>query len=210
MKIINKAMSAAISNKNNYIIELREAVHAYNAASHSITQFPPEEIMLGRKVRRGLPLISPERTPINDAQLDERDRKAKLQGKQREDLRRGARKSRVLPGDSVIIQRQTRSKGQSRFSPTRYTVADENNGSLLLHSADGQSIKRHVTQTKRVFQEQIVPFPGDAADVSAPNELSEPSDAANAPEPAKHCSRRGDRPKKIPAYLDQYVRSIQQ
>lgn len=63
MKIINKAMSAAISNKNNYIVELREAVHAYNAASHSITRFPPEEIMLGRKVRRGLPLINPSERP---------------------------------------------------------------------------------------------------------------------------------------------------
>ncbi|XP_062557514.1 uncharacterized protein K02A2.6-like [Armigeres subalbatus] len=110
MKTINKAMSAAISNKTNYIIELREAVNAHNAAMHSVTQYPPEEIMQGRKIRRGLPLMNHEKIVVNDALLDERDRKAKLDGKNREDIRRGARKCRVTAGDTVIVQRQVRSK----------------------------------------------------------------------------------------------------
>lgn len=210
MKIVNKAMSAAISNKTNYADELREAVHAYNSAAHSITRLPPEEVMQGRKIRRGLPLVNPGKTVVDDAMLDERDRKAKLEGKHREDSRRGARSCRVQPGDTVIIQRQFRSKGQPRFSPTRYTVADENNGSLVLHSEDGQSLRRHVTQTKKVSHCQNksksdeVQNPG-VADDNEPNMTT-----SSAPTAAEDHTNRRSRVKRAPAYLDQYVRSVEQ
>lgn len=57
MKVINKAMTSAYSNQSNYLEELQSGVNAYNAAAHSITKVPPEEIMLGRKIKRGLPLL---------------------------------------------------------------------------------------------------------------------------------------------------------
>lgn len=74
MKIINKAMNAAVSNKTNYIDELRAAVHAHNAGAHSITKLPPEEVMLGRKIKRGLPLINHQQALIDDELLNRRDR----------------------------------------------------------------------------------------------------------------------------------------
>ncbi|XP_058449274.1 uncharacterized protein LOC131429244 [Malaya genurostris] len=95
MKIVNKAMNAAVCDKTSYIDELRQAIHAYNAGAHSITKLPPEEIMSGRKIKRGLPLINYQRVPIDDKALDSMDRQAKLIGKHREDYRRGARKCRV-------------------------------------------------------------------------------------------------------------------
>ncbi|XP_062541439.1 uncharacterized protein K02A2.6-like [Armigeres subalbatus] len=205
MKTINKAMSAAISNKTNYIIELREAVNAHNAAMHSVTQYPPEEIMQGRKIRRGLPLMNHEKIVVNDALLDERDRKAKLDGKNREDIRRGARKCRITAGDTVIVQRQVRSKGQSRFSPTRYTVANENNGSLVLHNADGQSLKRHITQTRRVTH-----YPNIKTSEGDEHERYRNADS-DIPIRKEHPdNRKGDRVKRIPAYLEHYVRSVEQ
>ncbi|XP_055622957.1 uncharacterized protein K02A2.6-like [Toxorhynchites rutilus septentrionalis] len=57
MKLINRAMAVAITNKTNYVEELKKAVSAHNAAAHSITKIPPEEIMYGRKIKRGLPLL---------------------------------------------------------------------------------------------------------------------------------------------------------
>lgn len=203
MKIINKAMSAAISNKTNYIIELREAVNAHNAAAHSITQLPPEEIMLGRKIRRGLPLIMHEKSLIDNALLDQRDRKAKLEGKRREDTRRGARECRVKTGDTVIIQRTLRGKGQSRFSPSRYIVTDENNGSLVLQNGDGQSIKRHVTQTKKVSVWQK-----RHKTVSEEPSLNTDGNASESRKATENIMRRGNRTRKVPAYLDQYARFV--
>ncbi|XP_062533955.1 uncharacterized protein K02A2.6-like [Armigeres subalbatus] len=150
MKVINRAMTNAATNKTNYIEELRAAIHAHNAATHSVTKLPPEEIMLGRKVKRGLPLIDFEKVTIDEELLSRRDRDAKLAAKEREDKRRGARPSRVKPGDVVIVERNMRGKGESRFSPRRYTVTEDRNGSLTLNNDEGQILKRHISQTRKV------------------------------------------------------------
>ncbi|XP_062557035.1 uncharacterized protein K02A2.6-like [Armigeres subalbatus] len=150
MKVINKAMSAALSTEANYQKELQAAVQAYNAADHSITKMPPEEVLSGRKIKRGLPLLNYGRTGHDEQLLDKRDRDAKIVSKGREDVRRGARASQVKPGDTVIVERHSRAKGESRFSSKRYTVIEEHNGSLVLCDADGQQLKRHVSQTKTV------------------------------------------------------------
>ncbi|XP_055542894.1 uncharacterized protein LOC129728472 [Wyeomyia smithii] len=85
MKIVNKAMSAAISSGASYQKELYAAVQSYNAADHSITKLPPEEMMTGRKIRRGLPLLNYGKSGYNEQLLDERDREAKLLSIKRED-----------------------------------------------------------------------------------------------------------------------------
>ncbi|XP_055633356.1 uncharacterized protein K02A2.6-like [Toxorhynchites rutilus septentrionalis] len=150
MKVINKAMSTASSNKTNFIEELRAAVDAHNAATHRVTKVAPEEIMTGRKIKRRLPLLRHESSNIDDELLQQRDRDAKLLAKQREDARRGARPCRIQPGDEIIVERSSRAKGETRFSPTRFTVVEEQNGSLTLTNDAGQIRKRHVSQTKKV------------------------------------------------------------
>lgn len=188
MKIINKAMSIAASLGNNYEDELQSAVRAHNSASHSITKVPPEEIMYGRKIRRGLPLINPGKAHHDDKLIDERDQKAKLSGKQREDRRRGARQCRIVPGDTVIIERQSRSKGDSRFDPKRYTVTEERKGNLVLTGGDGQQLKRHVSQTKRVHVWRTPARDDKETEVG---------------------EQRPSREKKVPDYLKDYVRLVE-
>ncbi|XP_055630284.1 uncharacterized protein K02A2.6-like isoform X1 [Toxorhynchites rutilus septentrionalis] len=149
MKVINKAMSTASSNKTNFIEELRAAVDAHNAATHRVSKVAPEEIMTGRKIKRRLPLLRHESSNIDDELLQQRDRDAKLLAKQREDARRGARPCRIQPGDDVIVERSSRAKGETRFSPTRFTVVEEQNGSLTLTNDAGQIRRRHVSQTRK-------------------------------------------------------------
>ncbi|XP_065079207.1 uncharacterized protein K02A2.6-like [Ochlerotatus camptorhynchus] len=123
MKVVNKAMVAASSDNTNFTEELRQAVNAHNAASHSVTKVPPEEHA---------------KASFDEDLLEKTDRESKLSGKRREDARRGARKCKVKPGDTVIVERHTRAKGDSRFAPKRYTVIQERNGSLTLNDDDGQ------------------------------------------------------------------------
>ncbi|XP_062541208.1 uncharacterized protein K02A2.6-like [Armigeres subalbatus] len=61
MKVVNRAMTNATISKTNYVEELRKAIHAHNAAIHSVTKLAPEEIMSGRKIKRGLPLLDFEK-----------------------------------------------------------------------------------------------------------------------------------------------------
>lgn len=205
MKLINKAMSTASANKTNYVDELRKAVNAHNAAAHSITKAPPEEVMYGRKIKRGLPLLQHSKSDFDEDLLQHRDREAKLAGKQREDARRGARLCKVKPGDEVVIERPNRTKGDSRFSPTRYIVTEERNGSLVLNDGKGKISKRHVTQTKKV---QPWRDTGDGLqDFSkSPHKTFRKHDEQQA----QHTDtpERPTRGKRAPAFLNDYIRSV--
>ncbi|XP_062558173.1 uncharacterized protein K02A2.6-like [Armigeres subalbatus] len=199
MKNINKAMSAALSTEANFQKELQAAVQAYNAADHSITKMPPEEVLVGRKIKRGLPLLNYGRTAHDEQLLDDRDREAKLHSKRREDARRGAKESKVKPGDTVIVERQTRAKGESRFSSKRYTVMEERNGHLVLCDEDGQQLKRHVSQTKRV------------RDWRRTDSSETPRQDSESIRPAGEDHReRPQREKRLPSYLSEYALMVEQ
>lgn len=152
MKVVNKAMSTASSTGKNFNDELQAAVIAHNSAAHTVTRMAPEEVMYGRKIHRRLPLINRGKADVDEELLNERDTESKLLSKAYEDTRRGATPCKIQPGDVVIVERQSKAKGEARFETTRYTVMQENNGSLLLSDENGRLVRRHVTQTKRVHQ----------------------------------------------------------
>lgn len=201
MKLVNKAMATATANSTNYIEELKNAINAHNAAEHSVTTVPPEEVMYGRRIKRGLPLIQRGKSNYSEAQLEQKDREEKLAGKHREDKRRGARKCRITPGDEVVVERQNRTKGESRFSPTRYTVIEQRNGSLVLNTGDGKTTKRHVSQTKRIGQWR------DSHSQEATNGKPNSNDN-NTSAASTDPKQRPARDKKAPAFLSDYVRMI--
>ncbi|XP_053691364.1 uncharacterized protein K02A2.6-like [Sabethes cyaneus] len=185
MKVVNKAMSTAASSGTGYSEELQDAVNAYNAGVHSVIKVSPEEVMMGRKIKRGLPLLVYEKADYEDQQLDAKDHEVKVKGKAREDQRRGAKNSTVKPGDTVIVERLVKGKGDSRFNMKRFTVMTEKNGSLLLADDEGHTVKRHVSQTKKVhswrnssrmgIEEQAVtePFRRPGRTTKAPSYLSD-------------------------------------
>lgn len=194
MKIINKAMSTALSDSTSYTDELQAAVNAHNAAAHTITGVPPEEVMMGRKIVRRLPLIHRGKVDHNQTDLDAKDKRAKLAAKVREDIRRGARECRVKPGDTVILERPSRAKGETRFDPRKYTVVEENDGNLVVSNDQGQTGRRHVSQTKKVqvWREETEQLNDSELDAlpSSP--------------------RRSTREKRPPGHLDAFVRSTTQ
>lgn len=193
MKLVNKAMATAVSNGTCFKEELRAAVNAHNAAAHAVTGIPPEEVMVGRKIKRRLPLLHHGKADFDEEKLNQRDKAEKLKAKEREDARRGARVCRVGPGDTVIVERLARTKGESRFGSQRYTVIQEDNGSLVLQNDQGQTLKRHVTQTKKVGQWRE-------------------SNNGNLPminQPAGGSPARPRRTKVLPTYLNDYVQSLE-
>lgn len=207
MKLVNKAMSAASANGASYRDELSAAVHAYNAAAHSVTGVPPEEVMTGRKIRRGLPLIRRGKATFDDNLLNAKDMKSKIEAKQREDAKRGARQCRIKPGDKVVVERQIRAKAESRFDPRKYTVIEERNGTLVLSDEDGQLLKRHVTQTKKVYDWR------DAVKAVPTNHTVSEQEAQSTPQAENPQSGAIDRPtrvKRIPEYLKNYVSVVEE
>lgn len=210
MKVVNKAMTAAAMSGTNYVEELNAAVHAHNSGTHSVTKVPPEEVMMRRKIRRGLPLLCPGMATFDDDKLEQRDRDSKLQGKIREDIRRGARECPVKPGDKVVVERQTRAKAESRFDPHKYTVMQEENGMLVLSDEAGCTLRRHVSQTKRVHDWRQLNSPGDAErniePTANPGSVRDERKQDYMPE-AVH---RPARERRAPSYLRNYVHTTGQ
>ncbi|XP_055523011.1 uncharacterized protein K02A2.6-like [Wyeomyia smithii] len=198
MKVINKAMSAAILTGANYQKELQAAVQSCNAADHSITKLPPEEVLTGRKIRRGLPLLNYSKSEHDEKLLDARDREAKLLSKKREDIRRRAKESKVIPGDTVIVERSSRGEGDSRFGTKRFTVMREHNGSLVLCDADGQQLKRHVSQTKKVRLWRS----------TTPTKVPEESSFPGNPADSGASYERPKRERRLPSYLSEYAHAV--
>ncbi|XP_055543055.1 uncharacterized protein K02A2.6-like [Wyeomyia smithii] len=198
MKIINKAMIAASIENTNYIKELQRAINAYNAAVHSVTKVPPEEIMLGRRVKRSLPLLRHRKASFDEDILEKSDRESKLSSKLREDARRGARKCKVKPEDMVIIERHTRAKGDSRFNPIHYKVMDEKNGNLTLNDDDGHVLKRHVSQTRKI---SVWRSSSKSEDTGQPRQtFTEPIKITDMTETAT--TSRALRKRKAPSYMN--------
>lgn len=88
-KVVNKAMAVATSSGNNYVVELQNAVHAYNAGTHSVTHVPPEEVMMGRRIRRNLPLLDYGKAKHDEDLINSRNRRSRSQN-ERKDKRRQA------------------------------------------------------------------------------------------------------------------------
>lgn len=149
--------------------------------------------MMGRKVRRNLPLVASGQMDYDKEDFDKRDRIAKLKSKEREDSRRGARKCQVGPGDTVIVERNNRGKGDTRFHTKRYTVMEQHNGNLVLIDDEGQLLKRHVSQTRKVYE-----WRKEDEDVSK----------TKTTEIDVRADLRPVRERRAPGYLENYVRCV--
>lgn len=203
MKLINRAMIAAISDNSNYSNELQQAVQAHNAAAHSITGVPPEELLSGRRIRRRLPLLKKSKVEHSDEIINTRDFNAKMKGKENEDGKRSARECRIHPGDTVVVTRQSRIKGDSRFLPTRYTVVEQSDGNLTLVDDRGGQIKRHVTQTRKVYEWRERSPPRESSDHRAALSPNKPQTTIQP-----SISHRPSRQRQAPGHLKDYVHNV--
>lgn len=150
MQTIDKAMKSASVEGGDFRAALKDAVTAHNSAVHRITNAVPSDIMYGRLLRRALPLTRPATYRVNDDEIRERDWEGKQRAKEREDGKRKARESRILVGDTVVIKRAAKRKGETNYDPEELEVIAKRRGELTMRSQDGNEVKRHITLTKKM------------------------------------------------------------
>lgn len=153
MQVVNKAVQIAILTDTKLEDQLTAAIKAHNRAVHRVTQRVPEELMWGRKIRRDLPLLGLARTEVNKGTLRERDFKAKQHAKLHEDAKRGAKPPSIVPGDTVVILKTNRVKGDPKYGPELFKVMSQDRGDFLLASSEGKLKTRNVTHLKLVRTE---------------------------------------------------------
>lgn len=152
MQLVNKSMQIAMETGGNYRLELKATITAHNSAINRTTGAVPDEVMFGRKLRRGLPLLASAAVAIVDEQIRQRDWTEKMKSKSREDVKRSAKDTSIKVGDKVVLLRTHRSKGDTRFGPTTYTVVKKNRGDLEVQAEDGRTFRRSVTFAKKIWE----------------------------------------------------------
>lgn len=201
MQLVDKAMQIAEIESKNFRDEVAKTIRAHNSARHRVTQIPPEELMFNRKLRRGLPLASGASIVHDDVKIRERDDSEKHLAKTREDKKRGAKNTKLVVGDTAVIARTNRAKGESRFDPTLWKVVAKHRGDLDLETTDGRTTKRNVTMVKKIFA-PIGKLNLTATD-GEDNKVSDTPPSSTAQE-----IRQSGRIRKPPQHYDMYVRML--
>lgn len=201
MQLVNKAMQIAENDSKEYMQSLAETIRAHNCAKHRVTAISPEELMYNRKIRRALPLVGETTVTHESLNIKTRDSREKILAKNREDKKRGAKDTKLNVGDTAVIMRNIRSKGESRFDPTPWKIIDKKRGDLELEAADGRRTKRNVTMVKKIVS------PTD--DPSAPTRELEATSPLNCNKQSNQQElRRSTRSRKTPPHLDMYIRLL--
>lgn len=150
MQVVNKAMQSASVEGGDFRKALAEGVRAHNSAIHRVTNEVPSNLMFGRKIRRALPLASSAVYAPDIEAIRTRDAGEKERAQERENSKRGARDSRIMVGDRVVLRRAQKRKGETNYGPDELEVMKKREGDLTLLAADGKTVKRHITLTKKV------------------------------------------------------------
>lgn len=150
MQVIAKAITCALTSKKDFRGVLKDAVMAYNAAVHPTTKQVPNDVMFGRRVRRALPLMRPAAVHIDVEAMREMDAEMKRIGKLHEDKKRKARALRFKIGDTAVLRRAQKGKGESKYDPKEFKIIAIHDGDLTLKASDGAILKRSVTLAKRL------------------------------------------------------------
>lgn len=199
MQAVNKAMQAATLSGQNFRNELANMVKAHNNATHRTTGKVPNELMFGRKLRHGLPLIGRAAVMIDDEEVRERDWSEKLVAKERENSRRHAKPSELRTGDEVYLKRDSKKKGESLFDSTIYKVIENNKGNVTAQDVDGREVKRDST----FFRKRLERCRGTEPESTSQNEESEEQSQSKTRE------SRPKRSTRTPKYLENYVRFLE-
>lgn len=150
MKAVEKILCIANYEKADPMAQLAQKVESHNMSVHATTNMVPNEVMFGRRLRRALPSYRATMVERDDQEIRRTDWRRKMKMKEYADKRRGAQESRVHAGDKVVVEREHRRKGETRFRPDEWTVVEQRKGDLTLEDGNGVKLRRAVTKTKRL------------------------------------------------------------
>lgn len=160
-KGIKEALIASKLDKVSWKSALNKYVHIHNKVRPiSNLGVTPFELLVGWKFRGTYPCLweSPSRTPIDRAEIREKDDLYKFKTKQYADFKRGAKDSDVAVGDDVMLAQHKKLKSDPTFGAERYTVIAREGAKVVIRSSRGVQFSRNVQDVKRVFHEEDTPL----------------------------------------------------
>lgn len=158
-KGIKEALVAAKLDNVNWRSAVDKYVHIHNKvrpiANLGVTPF---ELLVGWKFRGTYPCLwdSSSRTPIDRAEIKEKDDLYKFKTKQYADWKRGVKDSDVTVGDNVLLAIHKKVKSDPTFGAEKYTVIAREGAKVVIRSDRGVQFSRNVQDVKKIFQETLL------------------------------------------------------
>lgn len=90
--------------------------------------------------------------------MKEENDRIRTRTKELEDKKRGAKPSDIQVGDIVLVEDDTRIKGQARFRKLKYQVMGEHNGDLRLKCENGSVLMRNLIKVRKYMDEFPTPY----------------------------------------------------
>lgn len=139
--------------------DLIQFLSMYNTTPHSVTGKAPLELMHKRNIRTKIPEIKEiERHLLRPASaLHDQDTISKFKGKEREDMRRGAKESNLEIGDSVRMKTLTpHNKLETPFSADKYTVVNKSGARTTIRKDSSNKLyERNSRHLLKIPQESL-------------------------------------------------------
>lgn len=199
MQLINKSITIAVALGEVCEENLSQTIAAHNAAVQRTTGVPPDVLMFGRKLRRGLPVIEGQtEVTVDKEALRSKDASEKLKSQHNENRKRRARSPDINIGDGVVVKRTLKAKDQTNFAPTQFTVIGRERGDYQLAGPNGESLKRNVTHVKKIQS---------SAPDSNMNDASESVVSPTGAGIVENVASKRERRK--PAYLSDYIHIVE-
>lgn len=198
--ILKRLKISQLSQKSDWIWDLRSFLLMYNSTPHTTTGISPSSLMFGRILRDKIPVFA-EKGRVEDEEIRDRDWTNKIKGAEYADARRRAKPSTFQEGDTVVAKRIVKeNKLCSTFDPDECKIVSLNGSEATLRSTSGRLFKRNVAHLKH--------FPrNDQAGASPTEEENFLADDDIEPTNEMNSKAVPDRPTRIhrkPAYLDEY------
>ena len=205
-----KRLQIAHAEKKNWKKELNVYLAAYRSLPHPTTSVSPAELLFGRKIRTKLPELSDVHV---EQGVRDRDSEQKSKSKMYADTERGARYSKVLPGDRVLVQQERKDKLSTRFNPSPYTVVNKHGNSLIVQSQEEVQYSRNTSHVKKLLRNNVTPSTQEETVAQTHHKEEEPiqqqsvAQEPNVAEPEVPL-RRSQRHRATPSYLKDYCTQL--
>lgn len=150
MSGIKRALMIAMALKKPWQQELNSYVLAYNTRMHATIKAIPQEVMLGRPIRTGLPSIQAG-LKRGMEEIAENDRRHKFISREAANAKRHTKITVLEEGQKVWLFNHIRpTKLHPVYGPTEYIVVNQKGGEVTVKDNNGKVTIRNIAHVKMV------------------------------------------------------------
>lgn len=151
-KPLMKSVKSSLIEARNYKQGLYDFLRQYRATPHVSTGYTPFKLMFGRDPTTRMPNIGHEKNgnPQMREIAQQNDDLSKMRAKRYEDERINAKDRSINVGDRVLVRNESKTKSDSTYKPTPYTVFDRKGTMISVRNDAGHTMTRNSSVMKTV------------------------------------------------------------